>query len=138
MPNFTFGEMQNLQLSNCKNNMVKKHIFTPEYSQFNSSFLCRHNMVIITFHDVLILTMNCAILTIIFYTSLHGWILPCDFSLCTVMLKNISHFSLSRFFLYHGNILQQFIIKYLFSLLRRAYTNFQLEWPSKIMSMLIL
>ena len=41
------------------------------------------------------------------------------------------------FFLYHGNILQQFIIKYIFSLLRQSYANFQLERPSKIMLMLI-
>ena len=68
----TFGEMQNLQLSNCRNVKVKKHIFTVEYSKFNSSILCHNNMVMITFHAVLILTMNCAILTIIFYTSIHG------------------------------------------------------------------
>ena len=41
------------------------------------------------------------------------------------------------FFLYRGNILQQFIIKYIFSLLRQSYANFQLERPSKIMLMLI-
>ena len=41
------------------------------------------------------------------------------------------------FFLYHGNILQQFIIKYIFSLLRQSYANFQLQRPSKIMIMLI-
>ena len=51
--------------------------------------------------------------------------------------KNIWPSSFSRFFLHHGNILQQFIIKYLFSLLRRAYANFQLERTSKIMFMLI-
>ena len=52
-------------------------------------------------------------------------------------LKNISPFSFSRFFLPHGNILQQFIIKYIFWLLRRAYANFQLERPSRTMLMLI-
>ena len=55
----------------------------------------------------------------------------------TVPFKNIWPSSFSRFFLHHGNILQQFIIKYLFSLLRRAYANFQLERTSKIMFMLI-
>ena len=54
-----------------------------------------------------------------------------------MQLKNISPYSFSRFFLYHGNILQQFIIKYIFSLLRQSYANFQLERPSKIMLMLI-
>ena len=51
--------------------------------------------------------------------------------------KNIRPSSFSRFFLHHGNILQQFIIKYLFSLLRGAYANFQIERTSKIMFMLI-
>ena len=57
--------------------------------------------------------------------------------LCTVPIKNIRPSSFSRFLLHHGNILQQFIIKYLFSLLRQAYANFQLERTSKIMFMSI-
>ena len=55
----------------------------------------------------------------------------------TVPFKNIWPSSFSRFFLHHGNILHQFMIKYLFSLIRRAYANFQLEQTSKIMFILI-
>ena len=80
--NLTFSEMQNLQISNCRYNKVKKLIFTMEYGKFNPSILNHSTMVIITFHAVLLLTMNCVILTIFFYTSLHGLILPCHFSLC--------------------------------------------------------
>ena len=45
---------------------------------------------------------------------------------------------LQDFFLYHGNILQQFIIKYIFSLLRQSYANFQLGQPSKIMLIFVV
>ena len=87
--------MQNLQISNCRNNKVKKHILTLEYGKFNSSILNHSTMVIITFHAVLLLTMNCAILTIFFYTSLHGLILPCNFSLCIVVdLIDVRNFSI--------------------------------------------
>jgi len=53
-------------------------------------------------------------------------------------LKNISTFSFSIFFLYQVNILQQFIIKYLFLLLRWVYEKFQLERPSRILLMFVI
>ena len=63
MSNFTFNEMQSLELLNCRNNKVKKHIFTLEHGNFNSSILYHNTMVIITFHAVLLWNMDCAILT---------------------------------------------------------------------------